>query len=95
MTISFEWAGARMSTDAEDQRGIDRALAFFEQRSYRVADIERLWNAYTAAVERDYDERGETDWWAISLWNDAEFEGLCGLTDGWAEMPEGISMVWK
>jgi hypothetical protein len=81
--FDFEWTGQSFGNETDRQRGISAALTYCADKEIDAA------GAYEAALSDDPEQA------AIDLWAGIELAAVSAMSDGWHNMPDNVSLIWR
>lgn len=86
MAFALGWTGKNFDRDGSAERdAIEAAQAFANNNGMSDAELSRCYAAFAADADG-----------ADSLnWSNLEWFAMERAFDGWAEMPENVSLVWR
>lgn len=81
--FDFEWTGRSYGDDGDRERGIEAAKGYCEANGI---DPQAAWAKF---CDREFmDPAGDE-------WNGIEYAATLALSQGWCDMPENVSLVWR
>ena len=84
--FDFEWTRQSFGNDNDRGRGIAAAVKYCTDNEIDPAA------AYDATLWHNDEEPNQE---SLDLWHGVEFAAVSAMSDGWHNMPENVSLIWR
>lgn len=84
MPFDLEWTGRSYGNDDDHNRAIEAAKGYCEQQGIDPAEA---WREFCTKIEASED--------VPETWGAIEYQALLTMCEGWDQMPENVSLIYR